>query len=98
MNVPNDYMLVRAPVRAAAAVLQRCAIYVTNDTGMMHVAAAVGTPTLSLFGPTDPLQWAPAGGRHRFILGSGQSVRSIAADKVWSVLMEMLDQAGPAGA
>ena len=67
----------------------------TNDTGMMHVAAAAGTPTLSLFGPTDPLQWAPPGSAHRFILGKGGSVRSIPVEKVWSVLLMMLQMRPP---
>jgi heptosyltransferase-2 len=32
---------------------------VTNDSGLMHVAAAIGVPTVALFGPTDPRLWAP---------------------------------------
>jgi heptosyltransferase-2 len=32
---------------------------VTNDSGLMHVAAAIGIPTVALFGPTDPQLWAP---------------------------------------
>jgi heptosyltransferase-2 len=32
---------------------------VTNDSGLMHVAAAIGLPTVALFGPTDPQLWAP---------------------------------------
>jgi ADP-heptose:LPS heptosyltransferase len=90
-NVPNEYLLLKnEPVRHVAAVIAHCDLYVTNDTGMMHVSAAAGTPTLSLFGPTDPLQWAPPGSKHRFILGRGASVRAIPVEKVWSVLLRML--------
>jgi heptosyltransferase-3 len=47
----------------AAAVLRRCAMFIGNDTGLMHVAAAAGTPTLGLFGPSPVAQYAPWG-RH----------------------------------
>ncbi|MDY0296301.1 MAG: lipopolysaccharide heptosyltransferase II [Acidobacteriota bacterium] len=36
-----------------------CRVFVTNDSGMMHVAAAVGTPVVAIFGPTDPRRYAP---------------------------------------
>jgi heptosyltransferase-3 len=45
----------------AAACLARCAIYVGNDSGLMHLAAAAGTPTLGLFGPSPPARYAPWG-------------------------------------
>ena len=40
-------------------------LYVGNDCGITHLAAAVGTPVLALFGPTDPAVWAPRGGHVR---------------------------------
>jgi ADP-heptose:LPS heptosyltransferase len=42
-----------------AAVLERCVAFVGNDTGAMHLAVAVGTPALALFGPTDPQVYGP---------------------------------------
>lgn len=41
--------------------LARARLYVGNDSGITHLAAAVGTPVLALFGPTDPEVWAPRG-------------------------------------
>jgi heptosyltransferase III len=41
--------------------LARAQMYVGNDSGITHLAAAVGTPVLALFGPTDPEVWAPRG-------------------------------------
>jgi len=45
----------------AAAVLRRCAFFIGNDTGLMHIAAATGTPTLGLFGPSPVEHYAPWG-------------------------------------
>lgn len=50
-----------------AAMLSRCKILVTNDTGPMHVAAAVGTPTVALFGSTSPVWTRPFGVGHEVI-------------------------------
>jgi hypothetical protein len=41
--------------------LAKARLYVGNDSGITHLAAAVGTPVLALFGPTDPAVWAPRG-------------------------------------
>jgi ADP-heptose:LPS heptosyltransferase len=73
-----------------AAFLKKMDIVIANDTGIMHLAAAVGTPTLSLFGPTDPLQWAPLGGRHRFVCGKNSDVNSIDIDKVFNLVKKMI--------
>lgn len=45
----------------AAACFRRAALYVGNDSGLTHIAAAVGTPTLGLFGPSPPHHYAPWG-------------------------------------
>jgi ADP-heptose:LPS heptosyltransferase len=47
----------------AAACLARCALFIGNDSGLMHLAAAAGTPTLGLFGPTSAAEYSPAGRR-----------------------------------
>lgn len=43
------------------ALLKRCDLLVSADTGIMHLAAALGTPTIGLFGPNTPVCWAPVG-------------------------------------
>jgi ADP-heptose:LPS heptosyltransferase len=45
--------------------LAKARLYIGNDSGITHLAAAVGTPVLALFGPTDPEVWAPRGPRVR---------------------------------
>ena len=51
----------RVPLRHYAAILKRCALFIGNDAGPMHIAAAVGTPVLALFGPSNPMEWGPRG-------------------------------------
>ncbi|MDF2457926.1 MAG: putative Lipopolysaccharide heptosyltransferase [Nitrospira sp.] len=48
-------------VRTLAALLKGSALFVGNDTGAMHIAAAVGTPVVGLFGPSNPVEWGPRG-------------------------------------
>ena len=50
-----------------AAVLQRLNLFITADTGPMHLAAAVGTPTVALFGPSDPNRYGPLNDRARVV-------------------------------
>jgi ADP-heptose:LPS heptosyltransferase len=45
----------------AAAVIARLDLFVTGDTGPMHLAHAVGTPIVAVFGPSDPRRYAPRG-------------------------------------
>jgi ADP-heptose:LPS heptosyltransferase len=47
------------PLNHLAAIFEQCAVYVGNDSGVTHLAASVGTPTLALFGPTDARIWGP---------------------------------------
>jgi heptosyltransferase-2 len=51
--------LTSADLRNAILALAAADISVTNDSGLMHVAAAIGTPTIAIFGPTSPWHWKP---------------------------------------
>jgi lipopolysaccharide heptosyltransferase I len=50
-----------APPAASARLAARAALFVGADTGPTHLAAAAGTPTVALFGPTDPARFGPVG-------------------------------------
>jgi lipopolysaccharide heptosyltransferase II len=50
-----------------AAVLERLSLFITGDTGPMHLAAAVGTPVLAIFGPSLPTRYAPLSARSRIV-------------------------------
>lgn len=55
------------PLGVLPALLQSASALVTNDSGPMHVAAAVGTPVVALFGPTSPIRTGPYGKPHRVL-------------------------------
>ena len=57
----------RLDLLTAHACLERCALFVGNDSGLMHLAAAAGIPTLGLFGPSRPEHYAPWGPRAAFV-------------------------------
>lgn len=57
----------RTDLPALAAGLAECQILVTNDSGPMHLAMAVGTPTVSLLGAADPVATGPIDGPHRVV-------------------------------
>ncbi|MGH2669848.1 MAG: glycosyltransferase family 9 protein, partial [bacterium] len=59
------------PLRRLAALLEAARVFVGNDSGPSHLAAALGCPTLVLFGPTDPAVWAPVGDRVTTLGGRG---------------------------
>jgi ADP-heptose:LPS heptosyltransferase len=44
-----------------ASILEGCRLYIGNDSGISHLSAALGVPTIAIFGPTDPRVWAPRG-------------------------------------
>lgn len=48
-------------VRLLAGLLSHADLFLGHDSGVTHLAALVGTPTVALFGPTDPARWAPRG-------------------------------------
>jgi ADP-heptose:LPS heptosyltransferase len=68
---PAATVLPRHPeLSAFLAIVKRARAFVSGDTGPLHFAAALGVPTLALFGPTSAVQWRPLGERHR-VLGGG---------------------------
>ena len=67
-NVPLD--LTGCSLGELAAVLERSTLLVTGDTGPMHVASAVGTRIVALYGPINPERSGPLGDGHRILMHS----------------------------
>jgi heptosyltransferase-2 len=56
-----------AGIRQTASIMRRCRIFITNDSGLMHLAAALQIPTVAMFGPTNPLWLHPWRCEHRVL-------------------------------
>lgn len=69
--IPKERLIdqVGSDLVTAAACFKRAALYVGNDSGLMHLAAAAGAPTLGLFGPTQENLYAPWGEHAAFVRG-----------------------------
>jgi len=94
------------PLRKLAALLMKCDGYVGNDSGVTHLAAATGIPTIAIFGPTDPAVWAPTGSHVKAIMHkiecnpcsreemqgckSRRCLEKISVEKVTNVILETL--------
>ena len=57
----TDYLFANQSLLALARFLGRCELFIGNDGGVTHLAAALGCRTIALFGPSDPRIWAPRG-------------------------------------
>lgn len=70
---------------SVAAALKTCAAFVGNDSGLAHLAAAVEVPTLALFGPSDPIRYAPFGAGARFLQAQNRDIAGLSVAEVAAV-------------
>lgn len=67
-GIPGSINLAgKTSITQLAAAIRRCRLFVTNDTGPMHVAQAVGVPIVAIFGPTDPITTPPFGSKFTIV-------------------------------
>ena len=79
-KLPGRVVVVQEPLRLVAALLEQCALVVCNDSGVMHLAAAVGTPVVGLFNASVslPETWGPISGRHSIICKESHAAITVA--------------------
>jgi ADP-heptose:LPS heptosyltransferase len=65
-TTPRPLTLLGVPLLAFAAAIEELDVFVTGDTGPMHLAHALGTPNVAIFGPSDPLRYGPNEGNEPF--------------------------------
>ncbi|KFI23573.1 glycosyltransferase family 9 protein [Nitrosococcus oceani] len=76
----------------AAAVLQQASTFVGNDSGLGHLAAAMNTPTLTLFGPGQPERYHPWGNRNAYALAPDGQLAQLSAITVAHRLFQLLEK------
>jgi heptosyltransferase-2 len=91
LRLPSAVRARDLPPRVLGAVLARAGVYVGNDSGVSHLAAAWGAPVLALFGPTDPAQWAPVGPRVEVLRAKDETMDSLDREDVEGAVREILE-------
>jgi heptosyltransferase-3 len=84
------HTLSNLPLGQLNTLLQYCRAYVGNDSGITHLAALAGAPTLALFGPTNPDYWAPVGRRARVLISRTGHMADIAIEAARDALIGLL--------
>ncbi len=74
-----------------AALISKSNLFITNDTGIMHVAGATDTSQISIFGPTNPYNWAPIGSNKIFIRKS-ELIDEITVDEVYELCIKLISE------
>jgi heptosyltransferase III len=82
----------RMSLPEVAACLAGCTLFVGNDSGLMHLAAAAGAPTLGLFGPTDAAEYAPTGLRARAVVSASDRMEDLSVELALSEAVRLLAQ------
>ena len=78
------------PLPRVAALLERCALFAGHDSGISHLAAAVGVPCVLLFGPTDPDIWAPPYPSVRVVRAGDATLAGLPVETVLTAVTEAL--------
>lgn len=84
----------RLTLPEVAACFSRVALYVGNDSGLMHLAAASGAPTLGLFGPTDAAEYAPSGPRAAAVRSRDGSMAGLSVQDALAAAVLLLERCG----
>ena len=72
------------------AIISRLSLFVTNDTGVMHLANGFEVPVIALFGPTKASEWGPIGNSKVAIQAAGENINNIDVSKVYETSMTLL--------
>ena len=78
-------MLTNAPLLEVASHLQQCRCYLGNDSGITHLAAMLGVPTIAIFGPTDQAIWQPVGPFVKVL--QGHTLEDVTVDEVMGTVL-----------
>jgi len=83
-------VLENAEINFLSAVLHNMNLYITNDTGVMHLANYAGTKVISLFGPTQGYEWAPISDHSVYIQSKDSNINNITIEEVYNASINLL--------
>ncbi len=86
---PRLRTLLNASLKDLCHALHGCSVFVGHDTGVTHLAAAIGIPTVALFGPTDPNIWAPLGDHVSVVQSQDGLMTSIRPGRIVSAVRRL---------
>jgi heptosyltransferase-2 len=90
-SFPNKGYFINQSIPRLAALISLSNLFITNDTGVMHVAGATKTPQVSLFGPTNPFNWAPTG-KNKFFIRRSELMNDITVNDVFFLAEQILEK------
>jgi ADP-heptose:LPS heptosyltransferase len=73
----------RTDLSLAAALLMRASVFIGNDSGLGHIAAAVGRPTMTVFGPGRPERYRPWGSKTEVVRAPQADLGRLTSDEVF---------------
>lgn len=76
-------------ISEVAAIIANSDLFITNDTGIMHVAGATATPQISIFGPTNPFNWAPIG-KNKYFIQNSDLIDDVSVEDVFNLAVIIL--------
>jgi len=88
----NCTLLENTPIRKVGAVIKLTDLYITNDTGTLHVAGGVDANIISLFGPTHGYEWAPAGENKICIQSHTDNINDITVEEVFKTSCGIIEE------
>jgi ADP-heptose:LPS heptosyltransferase len=92
-NKKIDYTIAHNfPVKKLGAILSLVDLYITNDTGTMHIAGFSGAKMISLFGPTNPDEWAPRNKNSFFVKSKTGKIVDISVEEIFTLAEKLLEQ------
>jgi ADP-heptose:LPS heptosyltransferase len=78
----NFGKFINKPIPQVAALISMSDLFISNDTGIMHVAGTTSTPQITVFGPTNPFNWAPVG-LNKYFIRKSELIDDVSVDDVY---------------
>lgn len=91
-NVPFKLgLFLNKPIPEVAALISKSTLFISNDTGIMHVAGTTSTPQISIFGSTNPLNWAPIG-ENKYYIRKSELIDDVTLEDVYHLSKSLLER------